>query len=217
MLLIWPAVIVGLVRGSDVERGLAIGSMTFLLVLGFADSYDPWQGRYFLSSAVLACPLASRFAAPRGRTGILAVSIAVALTCLSGVYTAIARNNAPLVPIVYGGRSHPAIWQMDFAAQLTRNDPQYTEATRRYLADVPRGATVADLLDADSFEFALFGPSLDRRIVPLGDAGVPALFGAGASCLVFSDRREKARPGDQHLGVDWWLRRLTTTGGTGGG
>lgn len=211
LLLIWPAVIIALWHRDAVARALALAALAYLLAQGFASAYDTWHGRYFLSSAVLAVPLAARFIAARQRAASAVLTVAVAAMCVSGIATSLIRSGAPLFQFSYAGTRRASILGQDRAAQLTRYRPELTEAVRRYDAQVPDTAIVGSLLAPDSFEYALFGPRLHRRIIPVGDRDPEWARSQGAAFLVFSDRRLTPSGRDVHLGADWWLRTLTVS------
>jgi hypothetical protein len=210
LLLIWPAVILALGRREPVARSLALATVAYLLAQGFVSAYDSWHGRYFLSSAVLAVPLAGRVISSRRRAAGVLLAIAVPAVCVSGLATALVRSRSPLVAFRYAGEARTSILALDRAAQLTRNRPELAEAVRLYNARVPETAVVASLLTPDSFEYVLYGPRLRRRVLPVGDRDPAWAHAQGAAFLVFSDRRLTPKTGDVNLGADWWLRTLTT-------
>jgi hypothetical protein len=92
---------------------------------------------------------------------------------------------------------------------MTRNRTPYESALRRYEELVPQTATVAVHLPPDSYEYPLFGPRLERRLIPinsfrLGRQSLPA----DADVMLFSSALEKPVDTDVWLGTDWYLRPL---------
>jgi hypothetical protein len=206
ILLVWPAAFVVLWKGTPERRALAVGAVVFLLAQAFSGPYDPFRGRYFLSSAIVVAPLVADWLRPRG-IATLFIAVAVVLTAAAGVGAALFRSGAPLVTVT-SGPTYASIFSQDRAAQLTRQRPAYADAARRYEQFVPPDAVVADLLDADSFEYILWGPRLGRTILPVGNRSLNDAAFAKARYLVFATDRLAPRDGDILLGADWWLRML---------
>ena len=210
LLLMWPAVIVALVRRrGGVETALAAGVVVFLVEQGFLGPYDPWRGRYFLSSAVIAAPLVGRWLSVTRPAARAFVTLAVVLVAATGLYTSVLRTGAPLVTVRYGGTTYEAIWSVDRPRQLARNLPRFAPVAREFEARVPPDARVADLLGPDSFEYVLFGSRLQRRVMPILPDDVDRLDRDRADVLVFSSSRLAVRAGDVPLGADWWLRQIS--------
>lgn len=209
LLLIWPAVLAAAVsRRPSFERALAWGVILFLVLQAFSGPYDSFRGRYFLSSAVLGCPLCVRWFRVRGTLARAYVCIALALTICAGLASAFFRSAAPLVSLQYAGVEHVSILRRDRSAQLARNWAALADVFRELDRLVPLSATVAVCLPPDSFEYPIFGPRLQRRVVPVGGRALTDPAVAAADYLVFSEALETPRAGDVRLGEDWWLRRV---------
>jgi hypothetical protein len=209
LLLIVPAVVMrALSRRERTAWSLAWGVFCFLLLQAASGPYDQFRGRYFLSAATLATPVAAAWFLNDGRLRRAYVLVAVTLAAITGVSSALLRTGAPLITVRYGGSEHRSILSWDRADQLARNRREYAPAIRAFEAAVPSNATVALALPPDSFEYPFFGPRLQRIVVPVGqDNPVEA---APGHVLAFSDRRKTPRQGDVHLGADWWLSGSTT-------
>jgi hypothetical protein len=204
LLLIIPAVLISAIsRERGPTRALAWGTLGFLVVQAASGPYDPFRGRYFLSAATLATPLAAMWFAggrPLRRAFVMA---AVTLSAVTGVSSSLLRTAAPLISVRYRGAEYQSILSRDRADQLARNRREYAPAIRALEATVPANATVAIALPPGSFEYPFFGPHLQRVVRPVGGDG--SVEAAPEPFLVFSDARRTPRPGDVHLGVDWWL------------
>jgi hypothetical protein len=208
LLVIWPAVVWALFRASGTARALALGAVAFVVLQGFAGPYDPWRGRHFLSSAVVAVPVAAIAADRLARRAVAWQWIAVVLVCITALNTALLRSGARLFPVRYGGVVYDSVWSMDGAAQLARHRPEYADAIREYERLVPSGSSVISAVAPDSPEFVLFGRNLENTVIPLGAERQELTLPVRADYAVFSDRRFRPSPDDRHLGADWWLRRL---------
>ena len=77
---------------------------------------------------------------------------------------------------------------------------------------MPSDATVAIYGDY-MFEYVFFGPRMTRRLVPLGDGRAPMRpIPDAVDILVFSSRSTAPVETDEHLGQDWYLRRVRGVG-----
>jgi hypothetical protein len=157
----------------------------------------------------LAAPLAATWFAGNGRRlKRVYVIVAVALTAATGLASALFRTAAPLISVRYGGTAYRSIVSGDRADQLARNRREDAPAIRAMEAAIPPTATVALALPPESFEYPFFGPRLQRTVRPVGRNGSIEL--APGEFFVFSDALRTPRPGDVHLGADWWLRSAGT-------
>jgi len=208
MVLLWPAAIVALVRGSPERRALAGSAFVFLLAQAFSGPYDPFRGRYFLSAAIVVAPLAGEWLTHRSGVARTYGLMCVLLTALTALGASVFRTGAPLVAAQARGAEYASILSRDRAAQLTRQRPVYAEAVRHYEELVPSDAIVADMLPPDAFEYVLWGPRLERTILPVGNRSPMDPTFSRAQFLVFSPDRLPPVAGDVLLGADWWLRRL---------
>jgi hypothetical protein len=206
VLIIWPAVLAALGRPTtSTERLLAALSVGFLLLQAYGAPYDPWRGRYFLTAAVFAAPLAGRWVAVRRRPVRLLRDGAVLLACGSALSATLLRSNRPLIGAASGDRTRPSALSLDRLSQLTANRPDAKPALEAFEASVPPRATVALRLPADAYEFPLFGEGLTRTLLP-APPGVPLETLGPIDYLVFDEQLESVQPSDRPLGSGWWLR-----------
>lgn len=204
LLLLIPAVVMSAISGrSRTARALAWGTLAFLVLQAASGPYDQFRGRYFLSAAPLATPLAAGWFAGGGRFTRAFVVVAVTLTVLTGVSSALLRTGAPLISVRYGGAEYESILSKDRADQLTRNRRDYAPAVRALDGEIPLTASVALALPPDSFEYPFFGPRLQRTVWPIGEHGT--IDTSLTQRFVFSTARRAPQPEDIHLGADWWL------------
>lgn len=204
----WVAVR-GTLHGAG-PRVLAAAAVVYFLTVAFAGEYDPWRGRLFLAMGVFALPaiaavLEERQASRAWRGFTLAV---VGAGCLSALSAVVFREHGTLISASYGDKSVRSIHLEDRAGQLTGDIPRYAEPVRRFEVAVPAEAVVAIYGDY-MFEYVFFGPRLTRRLVPLGDGRGPMRpIPDGVEFLVFSSKSLEPTAADEHLGEDWYLRRL---------
>jgi hypothetical protein len=204
------------VRGTSCGGGprhLAMAAIVYLLTVAFTAEYDPWRGRLFMAMGMFAIPAVVCFLRERpGRRWRLFLLAVVLAGCLSAISAVIFRDHARLVSVRYGERSVSSIFLADRAGQMTSYIPRYAEAVRRFEAAVPSDATVAIYGDY-MFEYVFFGPRMTRRLVPLGDGRTPMRpLPEAADFLVFSSKSMGPAETDEHLGQDWYLRRVRSGG-----
>ncbi|RJP74417.1 MAG: hypothetical protein C4532_02415 [Candidatus Abyssobacteria bacterium SURF_17] len=219
--LIWIVIIFyicGLMKSSW-GRVLSLATVAFLFVQSYAGPYDPWRGRYFITSAIFAVPpvgcalssIKKGFSKPI-RLYLIAV---VLMGCLSAISAIIFRANRPIISMRLGSTSLTSVFSMDRLEQLTRTRPAYHEPIEKFESLVPKDATVAVHLYDSSYEYPLFGEKLTRTIIPVnsfwrGPQPIPEaaeylLYYEGAFSWYFPLSDEP----DVHLGADWYLRDLT--------
>src|SRR5262249_29139517 len=126
LLLIIPAVLKSAIsRDRRPALALAWGGLGFLVVQAPRGPYAQIRARYLLSAAALATPLAAAWFAGGGRLKHAFVIVAVTLTALTGVSSALLRTGAPLVSVRYGRTEYRSILREDRADQLARNRREY--------------------------------------------------------------------------------------------
>jgi len=208
--LVWVSVIAAAYgrRVSSGERLLAWMTIGFLIVQGFAGPYDPWRGRYFVTAGIFAAPVAARWLTATRPWARAYLVLVIWVGCFSAITAVVFHSNGVLIGVKYGG-AHSSLFQLDRIGQMMTNRSSYEAAVRRFDAVVPANATVALLLEPDSFEYPLFGRGLTRRLIPInsfrsGRQPVPR----EVEYLLFGSALEPARSGDIHLGGDWYVRAL---------
>jgi hypothetical protein len=210
--LLWGSVIRAAVSRRSPDRAhLAWMTIAFLVLQAFSSPYDPWRGRYFLTAAVFAAPVAAQWLASRRLAARAYVVVMIAIGCLSALTAVVLRSDCMYVGVTYDGHVRPSVFRVDRIGQMTLSTPHYESALREYEARVGPDAIVAVSLPADSLEYPLFGERLSRTILPvnscrLGRQPIPS----SAQFLLFSDQLESPSSGDVWLGLDWYLRPLQT-------
>lgn len=161
--------------------------------------YDPWHGRFFTVNVIFLAPFLALAAEDTWKSKKLRTPLVILFSLLAGqsLWSLVFRTNTPLFSP--GTR----------IAQVLRDRPDFLPAFTALEELVPPDALLATRLPFDFPEYALFGPELRRVVIPTVD------FRAGkrpvppnAVWLVFDERLEEIRDGDQTLGRGLWLRQL---------
>lgn len=191
---------------------LGIAVLLHLLALSYSAPYDPFKGRYFTETGLLAIPfLALLFLHPRlslaapGRPvlkGYVALVMGVAtLSALGCVFL-----NIRALPFAWtppDGVRFPSVFEADRIRVMTVGRPDTYLPYKRFDELVPDSATVALGTINDDYEYPLYGAHLSRRLIPINpfEKGVQPIP-REATYLFFSKNVIKPRPGDIRLGTD---------------
>jgi 4-amino-4-deoxy-L-arabinose transferase-like glycosyltransferase len=215
--LVWLAALLSMlgVIKSPAVRVLSIAAVLLFLFRVYVGPYDPWRGRHLITCALFAAPAVGALLPAKNGFVRAYLLLVVIVGCLSAVSAVVLRDDGGLVSFRDRGRACAAsVFRLDRIGQLTRNDTSYCEAIRRYDSLVPSNATVAVSLLGGSYEYPLFGRRLTRTIIPVNsfEKGLQPIPSTADYLLYEPDAFPCASPDDMHLGVDWYLRRLT--GGT---
>lgn len=219
-------VLTGVIR-SKAHIFLGIAVLLHFAALSFSAPYDPFKGRYFISTSVFAVPFAALlFTRNRSllKPGYLFLKSYAALVVVVGCASALLAVflNERSLPIPYRGR--PSAFTAERIAQMTWARPDITEAYRTFDRLVPPNATVALADINDDFEYPLFGKKLTRKLIPINpfERGVQPIP-PGTDYLFFAASVIQPQPGDIRLGTDttaatrarmltpgedYWLRKL---------
>lgn len=153
-------------RRTDLRRALlALAPPLFVVVLALAYRYNGWIGRFMIVPVALVLPLAAWAYERRvGRARVLAGGLALvgALT----LALAHAYNNAK--PTGLDGR--PAVWSVSRAEAQSFTRPDLLPVLQGLGQYIPGGKRVGTILGEDDWDYPLYGPHLDRRLVPVSTA-----------------------------------------------
>jgi hypothetical protein len=201
VLLLWPALIVGIARGRDLIRAFAIGGALIFPLQSYTALYDPWHGRYFLMAAIFLAPVAGWMSEhPSVRKYARA---AAAIGCASAMTAVLFRSRIPLIGTGAGAAERRSLFAMDRQEQLTRGHPDATEALRAFERLVPNNAVVHVTVEGGTPEYIFFGEHLGRQLRPRAPGyPVPA-----TDWLLFLAGPERPLQTDQPLGAGFWLRK----------
>lgn len=200
--LLWLSVPLAIFGRSKAAIWFAAATLAFLFAQAFLASYDFWRGRYFITGGVWACPLAACVLAKSGRGWRTYAAAVVLLGCLSAWSAFLFRNSYVLRR--GGGLFHP-----DRLAEMLADQPALIAPYKEFDRRVPAGATVAVAAPRDLCEYALFGPKLQRRILPVnsflhGLLPIPP----EAQFYLYQGSAPQPTATDIPLGAGWYLRRI---------
>ena len=194
-----------------------------MLALSFTAAYDPWKGRYMLSSLVYLIPIVGNFLNRNslfqsGQIGKSFLIISAVFISLSGLSSILFHLRA----LPFGAYQKPSIFNMSRMEALTISRPDITEAYKKFESIVPENATVALGTINDDYEYPLWGPKFKRTLIPINpfEQGLQPIP-AQADYLFFAKSVIKPVPGDIELGTshqiqtgiivpaeDYYLRKL---------
>lgn len=206
----------GVLRVKKAYYCFGIAFILHFLALSFTAAYDPWKGRYMISSAVYAVPfLALLFTEPWGllakRAFVLKTytSIVVFIGLVSAILAVYLNERA--LPIAAFGR--PSAFDTERMAFLTWARPDITTPYQKFNELVPQNATVALGTINDDYEYPLWGDKLTRKMFVLNP------FGEGlrpipkeAQYLFFAKSVIKPQAGDIRLGTDTTMKGVISRG-----
>ncbi len=209
-------VLLGIIRKGKAYYILAIAFILHFLALAFTAAYDPWKGRYMISTAVYAVPFLSllftkwdvntrKFTFLKLYLGI--VVLIGSLSAILAVYL-----NERCLPISAMGR--PSAFDTERIALQTWARPDITPAYQRYNQLVPQNAHVALATINDDYEYPLWGDKILTRklyVVNPFEKGVQP-FPKEAEYLFFDKSVIKPQKGDIRLGTDTTLTNLIVKG-----
>ncbi len=168
--------------------------------LAFTAAYDPWKGRYMISSLVFLLPISSLFV-----NQFVAKNKFMLLILFYVIIIASAWST-----LLYHGRgafisthNMPTIWGKSRMESLTISRPDITNAYRNFDQLVPENAIVALATINDDYEYPLWGKRFTRKLIPINpfEQGLQPIP-AEANYLFFSKNVIKPLPTDIRLGTD---------------
>jgi len=223
ILLILPSVFI-FFRKPILTQGIFLFAfIVHFLTLAYSAPYDPWKGRYMISSLVYIVPffvlIADNFFYNSStKFGKIYFIFSVILVSLSAILT-IGLNLRALPFDAYGRKS---IFSLNRTEALTVSRPDITKAYENFEKLVPNNTVVALGTINDDYEYPLWGKDFKRRLIPINP------FGQGlqkipkeARYLFFSSSVIKPIQSDTRLGSmlgmtngimvpaeDYYLRKL---------
>ncbi|MDF0693811.1 glycosyltransferase family 39 protein [Aquirufa ecclesiirivi] len=205
--IILPSILMFIRRPNWTQGLFLLAFAIHFATLAFTAAYDPWKGRYMISSAIYLFPLLGYMASyifERKHTWSvnLIFGMVVVIISLSAIFT-LGLNIRALPFTAYGKKS---ILELDRISALTINRPDVTKAYQNYEKLVPNNAIVALGTINDDFEYPLWGEKFSRKLIPLNpfEQGIQAIP-AKADYLFFSKQVFKPQQGDIRLGTDTTL------------
>lgn len=194
-----------------------------MIALAFTAAYDPWKGRYMLSTLVFIIPIIANWLTKKqlfqnnhfGKIFLILSSILVSFTGLSTILF-------HLRALPFGTIVKPSIFNLTRMEALTISRLDISRAYANFENLVPENATVALGTVNDDYEYPLWGPNFSRKLIPInpfeqGLQGIPQ----EADYLFFAKSVIKPQYGDIRLGTnfnmsegvivrgeDYYLRKL---------
>ena len=173
------------------------------LALSYSAAYDPWKGRYMLSSLVYLLPLSTLFIPSNFKSQRFYLPSVFILVSLSAIFTIVLHLRALPFPS-YGKKS---ISQMTRMEQLTVSRPDITAAYTKFDSIVPQNAVVALATINDDYEYPLWGATFSRVLIPINpfEKGLQAIP-KDANYLFFDASIITPTKSDIRLGTDLNLK-----------
>jgi 4-amino-4-deoxy-L-arabinose transferase-like glycosyltransferase len=166
------ALIAGFIRGIQKKDIVRLGLVfTFLVyvfcIVLFRPGWDPYQGRYFLSVAVLVTPLINIYFSENRfihitRFGIITVAISIIITTHllnEAKPVAVFENNPSLI--------RETIWNMDRTDKMTVQNKGLRDPFRSIASCISADAVVGLCIDTGVWDYPFFGSDFSQKIVPI--------------------------------------------------
>jgi hypothetical protein len=207
ILLLIFLVLIGVIRQGKAYYILGIAFVLHFMALSYTAAYDPWKGRYMISTAVYGVPFLSLlFINPKWSlqgSKFKLLKLYVGLVVLIGSISAILAVylNERSLPIAAMNR--PSAFDTERVAFQTWARPDITSAYQKFNEIVPQNATVALGTINDDYEYPLWGNTLTRHLIPINpfEKGVQPIP-KYAEYLFFDKSVIKPQKGDIRLGTD---------------
>lgn len=171
-LLMAIAFVKSLVRGIKKRKPTELGLVaTFIIysagIIFSRPGWDAYQGRYFLSVAVLTTPLIDIFAKNTTLTKIvrsilmIVMILIIATTHLlnEGKPAVVFDNNPSLI--------RESIWEMDRIDRITTQNKQLRYILRKVKEIVPPNARVGLLIDTGVWDYPFFREDFSQKLIPI--------------------------------------------------
>lgn len=209
IILIIPSIIVLFLRRSkSVYYFFFAAFLLHMLALSFTAPYDPWKGRYMLSSLVFIVPILGNWLNrnslfQNNKSGKIYLIVSSILVSFTGLSTIIFHKRA----LPFGAYSKPSIFNISRMEALTISRPDIYQAYAKYDSIVPLKATVALATINDDYEYPLWGPQFSRRLIPINpfEQGLQKIP-MEADYLFFAKSVIKPIAGDIRLGTNTTLK-----------
>ena len=200
-------VLIGVIRKGKAYFILGIAFVLHFMALSYTAAYDPWKGRYMISTAVYAVPFLSLLFTNTNwslsNNKYFFLKIYAGFVVFMGITSSILAVylNERCLPLAALG--HSSAFDTERIALQTWARPDITKAYQKYNAIVPQNATVALGTINDDYEYPLWGNKLTRHLIPINpfEKGVQPIP-KEADYLFFDKSVIKPQKGDIRLGTD---------------
>ncbi len=209
-------VLIGVIRNKAVYYYLGLAFVLHFIALSYTAAYDPWKGRYMISTAIFAVPFLTllftgKYSIEKPNHLVLKtyVGFVVAIGIVSGLLATFL--NYRCLPIsAYGRKSAFDMTRMEI---LTEARPDITKAYENFNKLVPQNATVALATINDDYEYPLWGDKLTRKLIVINpfEQGLRPIP-KEADYLFFAKSVIKPQIGDIRLGTDTTMVNVIVKG-----
>lgn len=166
------AIVKSFVRGikerKPTELGLVATFIIYAVCIIFSrPGWDAYQGRYFLSVAVLTTPLIDIFTKNTSFTKIVRSTLMILMILIiatthllnEGKPAAVFDNNPSLI--------RESIWEMDRIDRITIQNKQLRYILRKVKEIVPPNARVGLLIDTGIWDYPFFLENFSQKLIPI--------------------------------------------------
>ena len=172
----------GLRRRDDLRLGLILISAFFVFTLSLFLSWTPYKSRYFIPAVAVAAPLLAFLYQLSRRGKVLQWAISALALWIMG-WTVLNNAYLPLVGV-------NAVWGLSQESIRLSGNPSFQPALDMVESSVPMNAVLATRLGENAWDYPLFGPKFERRIIQIDprirDLDLKGLQEKGATYLLIS-------------------------------
>ena len=170
--LILPAIFIFFIRPNLKKGVFLLAFILHFITLAYSAPYDPWKGRYMISSLIYIVPFFVYigdyffYKSPRliSKFFFICTVVLISFSALS----TIVLNLRALPFDAYGKKS---IFSLNRTEALTVSRPDVTLAYENFEKLVPANAVVALGTINDDYEYPLWGKEFKRKLIPINPFG----------------------------------------------
>ncbi len=172
ILLILPAIFIYF-RSPNFIKGIFLSAFILhFLILAYSAPYDPWKGRYMISSLIYIVPffiyIGDYFFYQAPATFLKLTFVFTIIIISISALSTIGLNLRALPFDAYGRKS---ILKLNRMEALTVSRPDITLAYQNFDKIVPSNAIVALGTINDDYEYPLWGKDFKRKLIPINPFG----------------------------------------------
>jgi hypothetical protein len=205
LLIIIPAIILLLLKKRPTFYYVFfLAFVLHFLALAYTAAYDPWKGRYMISSLVFLLPISSLFFNQFVSKNRYSLVLGLYIIIIASAFSTILFHSRSAF---LSSHHLPTIWGKTRMELLTVSRPDITKAYARFDQIVPQDATVALATINDDYEYPLWGSLFTRKLIPINpfEQGLQSIP-KEATYLFFSKNVIKPISTDIRLGTDTTIK-----------
>ena len=172
ILLILPAIFIYFRRPNFIKGIFLSAFILHFLILAYSAPYDPWKGRYMISSLIYIVPffiyIGDYFFYQAPATFFKLTFVFTIIIISISALSTIGLNLRALPFDAYGRKS---ILKLNRMEALTVSRPDITLAYQNFDKIVPSNAIVALGTINDDYEYPLWGKDFKRKLIPINPFG----------------------------------------------